>query len=115
MAMSVEDIAALLSREGSGLTPDEYDESVEQEGARARRTELLAPVLETCQQLWKDGNDELDVVAEKIGDGSRDSEFPCNGLPPTPRLGIWVITPAHPGDSGMAHTVWRLRNSGILP
>ncbi|KFH47447.1 Rap1 GTPase-GDP dissociation stimulator 1-B-like protein [Hapsidospora chrysogenum ATCC 11550] len=75
MAMSVDDIAALLSREGSGLTPDEYDESVEQEGARTRRTELLGPVLETCQQLWDTGNEELDIVSEKLGDGSRDAAW----------------------------------------
>lgn len=74
MAMTVEDIASLLSREGSGLAPDEYDESVETDEARTRRTELLAPVLATCQQLWDSGSEELDLVAQKLGDGSRDGK-----------------------------------------
>ena len=74
MAATVEDIVSLLSREGSGLPPDEYDESVEQEGARARRTELLAPVLAKCQQLRDSGSQELAFVAQKLGDGSRDGE-----------------------------------------
>ena len=116
--MSVDDIAALLSREGSGLTPDEYDESVEQEGALTRRTELLGPVLETCQQLWDTGNEELDVVSEKLGDGSRDGEF-LSFLqwvfathPVSRHLGC---NPGSPGRSGMARTLRRFRNSRILP
>lgn len=74
MSMTPEEIEALLSREGSGLTPDEYDEIPEPAEIRQRRVELLAPVLATCQQLWYSGSEDLDIITQKLGDASRDGK-----------------------------------------
>lgn len=73
--MTPQEIADLLAREGSGLPPGEYDETSDSPEARNRRTELLAPVLSLCQQVWAAGSEEIDSIAEKLGDGSRDGKF----------------------------------------
>lgn len=73
--MNAEDVAALLSREGSGLTPEEFDEVTETDDTQQHRTRLLSPVLSACQQLWEDGSEDLDLIAEKLGDGSRDGQY----------------------------------------
>lgn len=70
--MNVEDIAALLQREGSALSPDEYDETPQPGGARQRRTELLKNVLDACQEAWNSKSAQIDLIAEKLADGSRD-------------------------------------------
>jgi hypothetical protein len=72
--MSPEDLAALLQKEGSGVSQDAYDEANEPADARQRRTDLLAQVLTTCYQLWESQSTELDFIAQKLGDGSRDGE-----------------------------------------
>ncbi|KZL64433.1 GTP binding protein [Colletotrichum tofieldiae] len=67
--------------DGKTLTPDAIaqlfssasawaDPGAEGQGC-ARRTALLGDVLFTAQQLWNAGSEEIDVVAEKLGDGSR--------------------------------------------
>ncbi|KAH8179123.1 Armadillo [Sarocladium implicatum] len=70
--LSPADVAALLQREGSGLSIDDYDEASQSLGARQRRAELLGDTLATCQTLWSSGSGELDLVAENLGNGSRD-------------------------------------------
>ncbi|KAK5995309.1 hypothetical protein PT974_03711 [Cladobotryum mycophilum] len=72
MTLTPQDIADLLQREGSNVHPDKYDEDSETDEAMQRRTELLIPVLATCQEVWTSGSEEIDVIAEKLGDGSRD-------------------------------------------
>ncbi|KAH6894444.1 armadillo-type protein [Thelonectria olida] len=72
MSLNPDDIAALLQREGSGVPPDEYDETLEPAGARQRKTELLASVLETCGQAVQQASPQLEVIAKALGDGSRD-------------------------------------------
>jgi hypothetical protein len=76
--LSAADVASLLQREGSGLSVDDYDEASEPTGARQRRAELLADTLATCQTLWQSGSGELDLVAENLGNGSRDSKLLCH-------------------------------------
>lgn len=39
------------------------------------RSEVLRLVLAVAQDLWQSGSPELDLVAQKIGDGSRDGEL----------------------------------------
>ncbi|KPM34383.1 hypothetical protein AK830_g12191 [Neonectria ditissima] len=72
MAMSSEDITALLQREGSGLSPDAYDETTQPAGARQQRTELLASTLEACRQAVQLDQSQLEAIAKSLGDGSRD-------------------------------------------
>ena len=74
MVMKAEEVEALLAKEGSGLTPDEFDEATESTDSQQHRTKLLAPVLSTCQKLWEDGSEDLDLIAQKLGDGSRDGK-----------------------------------------
>lgn len=74
--MTPQDIADLLQREGSGGQEDDYDETLESGSVVQRRTELLADVLKTCTELLRHADvDQLEVVAEKLGDGSRDSTW----------------------------------------
>lgn len=72
--MGLADIAALIEKGGSGVPQDEYDETSEPAGARQKRTELLQEVLTTCYELWESQSTELDLIAQKLGDGGRDGE-----------------------------------------
>ncbi len=75
MAGEIEALLQALGQPGEGAgalagglpepTPD----------ARTSRTQALGPVLETARSLWYDQDPELDRVAEKMADASRDSEF----------------------------------------
>lgn len=73
--MSAEQISAILANEGSGLTADEYDEVNEGEDVKRRRVDLAKSMLGACQHLWQGGHEELDLVTQKLGDGSRDGEY----------------------------------------
>lgn len=73
--MSAEEIKAVLENEGSGLSPDEYDEANEGEEVKQRRIDLAASMLAACQYYWLGGHQELDRIAEKLGDGSRDGKL----------------------------------------
>ena len=53
---------------------DEEEEIVDLED-QSRRTEKLKSVLSTLGQLWSSGSEHMDLVAEKLGDGSRDREL----------------------------------------
>ncbi|KAL7910865.1 hypothetical protein GGI35DRAFT_327272 [Trichoderma velutinum] len=71
--MAPKEIEEMLLREGSKVSPDKYDETTESVGARQRRTELLIPVLAACREVWTShGQEELELMVEKLGDGSRD-------------------------------------------
>lgn len=73
--MSPREIEEMLQREGSQVSPDKYDESTETAGASQRRTELLVPVLAACREVWTSGSEEIELMVEKLGDGSRDGEW----------------------------------------
>ncbi|KAF4977959.1 hypothetical protein FZEAL_5585 [Fusarium zealandicum] len=72
MTMTPEDVAELLQREGSGVSPNDYDETKETQEARSKRTESLKNVLETCQQASQQQSSTLEAIAKSLGDGSRD-------------------------------------------
>lgn len=77
--MDPDAVVDLLTREGSGVTPDEYDDLNEPEEVLQKRTASLGKVLATCRALWDDGSknariEDLAVIAQKLGDGSRDGE-----------------------------------------
>ncbi|KFA71623.1 hypothetical protein S40288_03677 [Stachybotrys chartarum IBT 40288] len=73
--LSVADIATLLQREGSGVSAEDYDETSQPDDARQRRTELLRPVLASCEQARFAPSGDIDLIAEKLGDGSRDAAW----------------------------------------
>ncbi|KAK1961636.1 GTP binding protein [Colletotrichum sublineola] len=62
-------IANLLSSAPARADPESQDEG------RAHKTALLGDVLSTAQRLWDTGSEEIDAVAEKLGDGSRDASW----------------------------------------
>ncbi|KAK1624780.1 GTP binding protein [Colletotrichum phormii] len=62
-------IANILSSASAWADPGSVDQG------RAHRTALLGDVLFTAQQLWNCGSQEIDIVAEKLGDGSRDASW----------------------------------------
>ncbi|KAF9873432.1 GTP binding protein [Colletotrichum karsti] len=68
-AMTPDAIADLLASASSWANPGAEDQG------RAHRTALLSDVLFTAQQLWFAGSQEFDLVAEKLGDGSRDASW----------------------------------------
>ncbi|OLN97800.1 Rap1 GTPase-GDP dissociation stimulator 1 [Colletotrichum chlorophyti] len=68
-SLKPDEIANLLSSASAWNDPGSEDES------RTDRTKLLGDVLYTAQQLWYAGNEEIDAVAEKVGDGSRDASW----------------------------------------
>ncbi|KYK60246.1 hypothetical protein DCS_01383 [Drechmeria coniospora] len=70
--MTPQDIEALLQQHGSGQSQDEYDDSLETESVREHRVAFLSPVLNLCQVLLSAKSSELEIIAQKLGDGSRD-------------------------------------------
>ncbi|KAL7951553.1 armadillo-type protein [Trichoderma barbatum] len=70
--MAPKEIEEMLQREGSKVSPDKYDETTESVDARQRRTGLLVPVLAACREVWATVPEDLEVMVEKLGDGSRD-------------------------------------------
>ncbi|KAK2051270.1 GTP binding protein [Colletotrichum caudatum] len=46
-----------------------------QEQDRTHKTTLLGDVLYRAQKLWDAGSEDIDAVAEKLGDGSRDASW----------------------------------------
>jgi len=69
MASTPQDVAVLLQREGSEVSPDAYDATNEAQDAVTRRTKLLSPVLEA---LKSQDASTLEDTAKALGDGSRD-------------------------------------------
>ncbi|KAL3956185.1 hypothetical protein ACCO45_009031 [Purpureocillium lilacinum] len=70
--MTPEQLEILLQQYGSNVSQDDYDEASEPVGVREDRAARLAPVLRICQEAWASRSDELDLLAQKLGDGSRD-------------------------------------------
>ncbi|KHO01612.1 Armadillo-type fold protein [Metarhizium album ARSEF 1941] len=70
--MTPQEVAAILQEYGSDDNQEELDGPSRQSDIRLRRTELLSKVLATCKDAWSTKSELLDLVAEKLGDGSRD-------------------------------------------
>ncbi|KAJ6439756.1 Armadillo-type fold domain containing protein [Purpureocillium lavendulum] len=70
--MTPEEVATLLQQYGSNLSQDEYDDASEPAGALEGRVARLGAVLSACQEAWAARSDDLELLAQKLGDGSRD-------------------------------------------
>ncbi len=57
-----------------GSAGEDKDNALIQEDEDFRRTESLSQVLATVKNLWETGSKDLEVIAEKIGNGVRDGE-----------------------------------------
>ncbi|KAF4504546.1 hypothetical protein G6O67_007988 [Ophiocordyceps sinensis] len=79
--MTPQEIETLLQQNGSGRPRDKYDDdddvpdSEPPAGDCERRTALLLPVLSACREAWASKSEELDAMAQKLGDGSRNVEW----------------------------------------
>ncbi|EON99235.1 putative gtp binding protein [Phaeoacremonium minimum UCRPA7] len=79
--MTPDAIEALFRRtEGSSVTPQSVDADEDEEVSitaqeREYRTGKLREVLLDAQTAWVSGSEEIDAIAEKLGDGSRDRFF----------------------------------------
>lgn len=112
--LTPDDIAALLQKHGSGVAPDDYDEASESADANQNRTELLKPVLETCEESWASGSEVIDLIAQKLGDGSRDGMStlnPSKTLHLTDQLVAWRIPY---GNAGILDFFLRVLATGGL-
>ena len=102
--MTPNEIEQLFSSSGGPAGPAEEqprDDGKGEEGAEVPlstgestlRTGSLRPVLAAARRLWEAGSDELDAVAEKIGNGARDGKSPCGPRRPRPRrLSFFFLT-----------------------
>ncbi|KAG6232103.1 hypothetical protein E4U26_005977 [Claviceps purpurea] len=70
--MSAHQVAVLLQEHGSSRGPSDAGDAPDTNASRRQRTDLLAAVLSSCRALWSTKSEELDSVAEALGDGSRD-------------------------------------------
>jgi hypothetical protein len=89
LPLSLEDQKAMASRIKAIFDIEEHpkDEDVEMNDGeedgepvidledRKRRTEVLKSILSTLAQLWWSDSEEMDIVTEKLADGSRDCEL----------------------------------------
>ncbi len=75
--MTPDDIQTLFQSGGPVEPPAGGDGGDGAEEVTAGRVAALKEVLAAAQQLWSrdSGSEELDLFAEKLGDGSRDGEF----------------------------------------
>ncbi|KAK8115871.1 hypothetical protein PG984_012373, partial [Apiospora sp. TS-2023a] len=67
LAMTPDDVAAIFARKDYL----EDDARVSEEG-HSSRLEALSSVLSEVRGLWESGSEELDLIVQKIGDGSRE-------------------------------------------
>ncbi|KAG6080431.1 hypothetical protein E4U15_003307 [Claviceps sp. LM218 group G6] len=70
--MSAHQVAVLLQEHGSSRGPSDAGDASDTNDCRRQRTDLLAAVLSSCRAMWSTKSEELDSVAEALGDGSRD-------------------------------------------
>jgi hypothetical protein len=89
LPLSLEDQKAMASRIKAIFDIEEHpnDEDVEMNDGeedgepvidledQKRRTEVLKSILSTLAQLWWSDSEEMDIVTEKLADGSRDCEL----------------------------------------
>jgi Rap1 GTPase-GDP dissociation stimulator 1 len=71
--MTPQEVETLLQQEGSAAVG--FSDVATAEQGRETRTQLLGEVLASIQMQWYQSAFELDGLAEKVADGSRDGEF----------------------------------------
>jgi hypothetical protein len=74
--MSPEEIEELFRRNEGALIPEDGDDddATLTEEEKAYRIAHLRAILLDAHNAWVSGSDELDRIAEKLGDGSRYGE-----------------------------------------
>lgn len=73
MTLTSDDVADLLQKWGSGPTSQLHDTPIEE--AQERRTSLLSDVHAACSEGFRSGGKDIEDIAQKLGDGSRDGTF----------------------------------------
>jgi len=68
--MTPDDVAAVFARQDH----DESSTTEASDGTPSGRIEALGPVLSEVRGLWESGDEKLDLIAQKIGDGSREGQ-----------------------------------------
>lgn len=86
--MKPQEIEQLLQLHGGGETAEDSDDAQETPEATRKRTELLQDVLISCQQALESNGDELQGIAEVLGNGSRDGE--TTSLTETCQIIMWT-------------------------
>ncbi|KAG0649906.1 hypothetical protein D0Z07_3693 [Hyphodiscus hymeniophilus] len=75
MMKSIEDIFALEEDENVEMGEEGEEEQIVDLEDQENRTERLKGVLSTVAQLWWSDSQHMDLVAEKLADGSRDPKW----------------------------------------
>ncbi|KAJ9142359.1 Gtp binding protein [Pleurostoma richardsiae] len=75
--MSPDEIESLFQETGTAVIGDlgDVDRLPLTEGQRKYRTARLSGVARAAQHAWLAASDEIDIIAEKVGDGSRDPSW----------------------------------------
>lgn len=73
MTLTPDEVADILQKWGSGPTSQLHDTPIDE--AEARRTALLSDVHAACSEGFHSGGKEIEGIAQKLGDGSRDGTF----------------------------------------
>lgn len=79
--MTPEDIEALFQSSAQSRTPSDGEDEAISEEERFLRTDKLKEVLLAAQYAWLSGSEVIDLIAEKLGDGSRDGKWDFLILP----------------------------------
>ncbi|KAK8068970.1 ARM repeat-containing protein [Apiospora phragmitis] len=66
--MTPDDVAAVFARQDYA---ENSGERISEEG-QSGRVEALSPILSEVRGLWESGSEKLDLIVQKIGDGSRE-------------------------------------------
>ncbi|KAK8084292.1 hypothetical protein PG997_005563 [Apiospora hydei] len=69
--MTPDDVAAVFARQDYA---EDSGSRISEEG-QSGRTEALSPILTEVRGLWEGGSEELDLIVQKIGDGSREVKW----------------------------------------
>lgn len=117
-AMTPQEVAALLQEYGGGDKQSRLEGSSDPSDIRLKRAGLLSHVLAACRDAWSTKSEQLDLIAEKLGDGSRDGELQNDRSSLVDRIGkrgsFCSMNTSLPTYSGMASPIRRFRNPGLL-
>jgi len=73
---SIVEIFDLKEDHDEEMRDEDDEESIVDLEDQQRRTERLRGVFPALRQLWQSSSDYVDLIAEKLGDGSRDRKSP---------------------------------------